>query len=240
MTAKPPHLLVDVPPSGHDGGGGGRQRREWRNQPACRKACAVSVLVLLGAALITGLTYLFIFLNRQFPEKDPVFTVAITGVTGLDPAVDLPPSLPAADDDDDGYSSISSPTPTPALSPVFNLTFRIDNTRNAYHEACVPGLSRAEVSYGDAFLAGGSVPPFCAGEKRASDQAARAWGENVAVPRFLREQLAAELAAGDASVDVKVTMPSYCWNVWCGGAVLTCKPKIGGGPSPACRLDRIS
>ncbi|XP_066353926.1 uncharacterized protein [Miscanthus floridulus] len=161
--------------------------------------------------------------------KDPVFTVAITGVTGLDPArdVDPPPSLAAGS---------SPPPPTTPLSPVFNLTFQIDNTRNAYYKACFPGVSRADVSYGDAFLAGGSVPPFCAGEKRRSDPVmARAWGENVAVPRFLRDQL----AAGDASVDVKVTMPTYSGKAWCGGAVLSCKPKIGGGTSPACWLDFI-
>ena len=116
---------------------------------------------------------------------------------------------------------------------MFNLTFQIDNTRNAYHDACVPGLSRSDVSYGGAFLAGGSVPPLCAGERRSDRVAARASGENVAVPRFLRDQL----AVGDASVDIKVTMPTYCQYGSCGGAVLSCKPKIGGGTSPACRLD---
>ena len=209
------------------------QLRLWGGRKGCAElTLSFVVSTVIWLSLVTGLYFLAIFLDRQFPSEDTVFMVAITGVTGLDPARDVdPPPSPAAG---------SSPPPPTALSPVFNLTFQIDNTRNAYYKACFPGLSRADVSYGDAFLAGGSVPPFCAGEKRRSDPvAARAWGENVAVPRFLRDQLAAELAAGDASVDVKATMPTYCRKAWCGGAVLSCKPKIGGGTSPACRLDFI-
>jgi hypothetical protein len=197
------------------------QLRPWGGRKGCAvltQAFVVSFVIWLP--LVTGIYFLVTFLDRQFPSEDTVFTVAITGVTGLelDPARDVDP-------------------PT-ALSPVFNLTFQIDNTGDSVYDACVAGLSRADVSYGDAFLAAGSVPPLCAGEKRRSDRvAARASGENVVVPRFFRDQLAAELAAGDASMDVKVTMPTYCWNGWCGGAVLSCKPKIGGGTSPACRLD---
>ena len=74
---------------------------------------------------------------------------------------------------------------------MFNLTFQIDNTGDSDYDACVAGLSRADVSYGGAFLAGGSVPPLCAGERRSDRVAARASCENVAVPRFLRDQLAA-------------------------------------------------
>jgi len=200
------------------------------------KECAVLTLIfvvsaVITVAVVTGIYFLATFLDRQFP--DTVFTVAITGVTGLDLArdVDLPTTPPAGVD----YSSSPPRAPTAALSPVFNLTFQIDNTRNAYHDSCVPGLSRADVSYGGALLAGGSVPPLCAGERRSDRVAARASGENVAVPRFLRDQL----AVGDASVDIKVTMPTYCQYGSCGGAVLSCKPKIGGGTSPACRLDYL-
>jgi hypothetical protein len=134
-----------------------------------------------------------------------VFSVAVAGVAGLDPARDFSPPAP--------------------LSPVFNLTFHIDNTRNSQRDACVPGLSTAEVSYGNAFLAKGSVPPFCAKGKQESEHTAtRVWGDAVAVPRFLRDQLAGELGAGEAEVDVKVTMPRYS-----SVEVLSCKAKIGGG-----------
>ena len=63
----------------------------------------------------------------------------------------------------------------------------------------------------------------------------------MAVPRFLRDQMAGELAAGEASVDVKVTMPRYSALGTRGDAVLSCKAKIGVGaaPSPPCRQDYI-
>jgi hypothetical protein len=173
--------------------------------------------------VITGGVLLGVFLSREFPTGDPVYSVAITGVAGLDPARDLS----AAGD---------------TLSPAFNLTLHIDNTRNSQYRACVPELSTAAVSYGDAVLANGTVPPLCAKEKRESERvAARAWGDAVAVPLFLRDQMAGELAAGEASVHVKVTMPRYSALGTRGDAVLSCKAKIGvgAGPSPACRLDYV-
>jgi hypothetical protein len=179
------------------------------------------------AVLITGCVLLVVFLSREFPTGDPVFSVAVTGVAGLDPPRDL--------------SSASAGDGT--LSPAFNLTLHIDNTRNSRYRACVPELSTAAVSYGDAVLAAnGTVPAFCAKEKRESERvAARAWGDAVAVPRFLRDQMAGELAAGEAEVDVKVTMPRYSALGTCGDAVLSCKAKIGvgAGPSPPCRLDYV-
>jgi hypothetical protein len=115
-------------------------------------------------------------------------------------------------------------------------------TRNNRYRACVPDLSTAAVSYEDAFLANGTVPSLCAEEKRESERvAARAWGDAVAVPRFLRDQMAGELAVGEASVDVKATMPRYSALGTRGDAVLSCKAKIGvgAGPSAPCRLDCI-
>jgi hypothetical protein len=68
---------------------------------------------------------------------------------------------------------------------------------------------------------------------------ATAWADGVVLPRFLRDKLSGELAAGEPpSVDVKVTMPNYCSHS-CFDAVLTCKAKIGGGLSPPCRLDHV-
>ena len=63
----------------------------------------------------------------------------------------------------------------------------------------------------------------------------------MAVPRFLRDQMAGELAVGEASVDVKVTMPRYSALGTRGDAVLSCKAKIGVGAAPSlpCRLDYV-
>ncbi|KAG0526578.1 hypothetical protein BDA96_06G157400 [Sorghum bicolor] len=217
-TPSPPHTVVVCPPSRHVSSS---QRRRDRNRnpdhrKTCRRVCLISAAM---AVLITGCVLLVVFLSREFPTGDPVFSVAVTGVAGLDPARDL--------------SSASA----------FNLTLHIDNTRNSRYRACVPELSTAAVSYGDAVLAAnGTVPAFCAKEKRESERvAARAWGDAVAVPRFLRDQMADELAAGEAEVDVKVTMPRYSALGTCGDAVLSCKAKIGvgAGPSPPCRLDYV-
>jgi hypothetical protein len=209
------------------------QLRPWGGRKKVRHAGLILTVIfvitfLIAAALVTGITFLATYLDLRFPHT--VFTVAITGVTGLDrPARDV----------------VDPPTsPTTAISPVFNLTFQTDNKESWGFDACVPDLSTADVSYRGAFLATGSVPPLCTGENRRSDPvAARASGENVTVPKLVSDQLAAELAAGDASVDVKVTMPTYCQYQSCGGAVLSCKPKIIGGGSrttspAACRLEQ--
>jgi hypothetical protein len=110
--------------------------------------------------------------------------VSITGVDGLKQE-----------------ATTSGGVPTTTLSPVFNLTVRIDNSGYAWYRACVGELSTAVVSYGDAFLGKGSVPPFCAEENEVQERVATAWGEDVVLPRFLRERLSGELERGEASLD---------------------------------------
>ncbi|KAF8704170.1 hypothetical protein HU200_031665 [Digitaria exilis] len=146
-------------------------------------------------------------------SRDQDYMVAITGVTGLD-------DLASATGDE------------PSLSPVFNLTVRIDNSGNTLHRACVYGLSTAVVSYGDAFLGKGSVPPFCAEKEEVQERAATAWGQGVVVPQFLRERLAGEMKRGEAAVDVQVTSEST-------DRVLVCSEvKIGGDHAP-CRREEV-
>ncbi|KAL6652417.1 hypothetical protein ACP70R_011342 [Stipagrostis hirtigluma subsp. patula] len=149
---------------------------------------------------------------------DPTYSVAVAAVAGLDPARDLSPA-----------------GGRPTLSPVFNVTVHIYNVRNSQESACLPSLSTAVVSYGDAFLGRGTVPAFCAGKRKEDERVARAWGEGVVVPRFLRDQLAGELAVGEAAVDVQVRMPSDCVSALCSDDMLVCRAKIGGGLAP-CEL----
>ena len=105
------------------------------------------VLLLAGiAALVTLAVHIG-------TSKDPVYSVTITGVAGLDPAANL-------------------------LSPVFNLTVRIDNAGDRLDEACIGRLSTVAVSYGDAVLGRGSVPEFCAKERKVEERGARAWGQH--------------------------------------------------------------
>nr|CAB3487583.1 unnamed protein product [Digitaria exilis] len=237
MAAKPPHShVVECPPTRRDGGQvDAPTTSPQERKPACcrRKLLTLSCIFVAAATMITGIVLLVVFLAREFPAGDPAFSVTVSGATGLD----LDPARVV--------SSAPAPAPAPApetkLSPVIiNLTFHIDNSRNSEYRACVPDLSAATVSYGDAPLANGSVPAFCAGKKNESEpMAVTARGDaDVAVPRALLDQLTGELAAGEATVDVKVTMPGYCVKSQCRDAVLTCKAKIGGGPSP-CRMDYV-
>ncbi|CAL5031116.1 unnamed protein product [Urochloa decumbens] len=172
--------------------------------------CSVIRAILLAAFVVGLLVFLGILITRSATSKGPKYTVAITGAAGLD-------ALAALDR-------------RPTLSPVFNLTVRINNARDKVDTACLGKFSTAAVSYGDAFLARGSVPAFCAGEEQESERDATAWGQDVVVPRFLRERLAGELERGEGEVDVQVRTPDgrYDW-------VLVCKAKIGGDPAPCSR-----
>jgi hypothetical protein len=170
------------------------------------------------AAFVVALTVFFIFVGTAISgaagSTDPKYTVAITGAAGLEGLVATPDRT--------------------TLSPVFNLTVHIDNTLDMFDSPCIGRFSTAAVSYGDAFLARGSVPEFCAGEGQESERGATAWGQDVVVPRFLRERLAGELERGEGEVDVQVRTPDGHDDV-----VLTCKVKIGGGPSSPCSRDYV-
>ncbi|KAL6903674.1 hypothetical protein ACP4OV_004487 [Aristida adscensionis] len=129
------------------------------------------LFVLVVTFIVVGVVQLALVVT----SGDPQYTVAVAGVAGLE---DL---APAAEGDK---------PPRAALSPVFNLTVRVDNSQGKTSEACVRVHAAAVVSYGDAFLGRGFGPAFCAGALRA--------GQGVAVPRFLRERLAGELRRGEA------------------------------------------
>jgi hypothetical protein len=189
-----------------------------QQQEGCSEGVACCICLAVVAA-VAGLVYLFVLLGIS---HGATYSVAVTGVAGLDPVVDL-----------------TSPSRA-TLSPVLNLTVRIDNSRERFSTACVGGFATATVSYGDAFLARGSVPKFCAGSMKARERGARAWGSGVDVPRFLQDQLVAEMAAGEAAVHVEVRAPDECpYTHGSGDTVLVCDGvKIGGGPAP-CRQDTV-
>ncbi|CAN6268477.1 unnamed protein product [Urochloa humidicola] len=191
---------------------------EQQKEVSGREACAACCCCLAILAGIAGLVYLFVLLGIS---KHGTYSVTVTGAAGLDPAADL--------------SSAATP-----LSPVFNLTVHIDNSRDRFSFACVTRFASAAVSYGDAFLARGSVPQLCARPRKVRERGARAWGDGVALPRFLRNQLAGEMAAGEAAVHVEVTMPGDdCDSFGCIDTVLICSDaKIGGGPAP-CRKESV-
>ncbi|CAM0903870.1 unnamed protein product [Alopecurus aequalis] len=176
----------------------------------CCRDCVVFVLSAVLLSAIAGGIIWFAVVDYRSAMHGPQYSMAITGVAGLDL------------DDVAGDRHAT-------LSPVFNLTLRVSNTQDKRYRACVPELSMASVSYGDAVLGKGSVGPFCAEAKGENEGRARAWGQDVALPRFLRDQLAGELRRGDAAVDVMVKMPSWCNMMACFDTVLRCKAKIRGG-----------
>ncbi|KAF8749633.1 hypothetical protein HU200_012651 [Digitaria exilis] len=110
-----------------------------------RQALIVAGWIFAVAVAITALVLLMIFISKKFPEGDPKYWVAVTAVSGLD----------------DDLSARSRPT----ISPVFNVTVHMDSTRDSADGRCVPDLSTAEVSYGDAFLGKGTLPKICAGKR---------------------------------------------------------------------------
>ncbi|KAL6651016.1 hypothetical protein ACP70R_009941 [Stipagrostis hirtigluma subsp. patula] len=189
-----------------------------REELGCRDVIFGVFLVACGFGLVVSIVNIGVEMALMATSRGPEYTVAVTGVAGLDHLA-------------------AGGTPT-TLSPVFNLTVRIDNAGHKVLSACVRGRPTVVVSYGDAFLGRGSVPAFCAGVRQVEERAATAWGQDVAVPRFLRERLAGELERGEAEVDVQVTIsPAGCPR--CGDTVLVCKAKIGGGPSSPCGLDYV-
>ncbi|RCV34464.1 hypothetical protein SETIT_7G161600v2 [Setaria italica] len=206
MAAKPHRdfgVVVHCPPTtpyGSHGEASSMAQAEGSGRRIFLRAVCCILIAGIAAVIITGV----VVLGVEIPDEAPKYSVAVTAVAGLDPAREL--------------TARSRPT----LSPVLNVTVRIDNTRNAFQEACISDLGKeaAEVSYGDAFLGRGTVPQFCARRRRGGERVARAWGEDVVVPWFLRDELAAELAVGEATVDVQL-MPSG----------INCRAKIGKGLS---------
>ncbi|XBI57061.1 hypothetical protein VPH35_038540 [Triticum aestivum] len=181
---------------------------------------AVVLLWLIGACTIGFISFC---VWQCATSGSTEYTVTITSVDGLDPALDL------------GIDR-------PALSPVFDITVHINNTLYKVHKQCIGEDSSAAVSYANALLGKGTVPAFCAQALGVGGAAATAWTMNVQLPRLLRNRLAGELERGEAVVDVVVRSPGagQCHRHGCNDKVLVCKAKIGGRSSPCFLRETIS
>ncbi|VAH14225.1 unnamed protein product [Triticum turgidum subsp. durum] len=181
----------------------GELRQPWMS---CRE-----VVQLVGLALLFCFLLLLggLLLAATVPTE-PEYSIAITGAEGLDPARDL-----------------RSFDRRPRLSPVFNLTVHIELLDDSYYRACIGGhQAKIAVSYGGALLAeaeGPLLPELCVGPRQGRGANITARGVDVAVPRFVRDRLAAELERSDAAFDVVVMAPRY------DRQVLACKAMIGAG-----------
>ncbi|CAM0874102.1 unnamed protein product [Alopecurus aequalis] len=182
-----------------------RPRRPWRT--ICRDVLVFSVWSLIVLYFIWFIAYFTYIIVTSGAVQ---YSVAITGVDGLDPTIDLRSDR------------------RPTLSPVFNLTLYIKEFDKIIYGECIGGHSaEIVVSYHNAFLGKGAVPLLCVSSMQEDGVATMAWGDNVVVPRFLRDRLAGELEHDEAVLDVMVTdAPTYH------GQVLACKANIGGGRCP--------
>lgn len=195
----------------YDGGRGGEDCCEmmkgfcWNILPGILGA--LTALVLMSALFYYPYKWSF------DDGKSPEFSVAVVGVSGLDPDRDLG---------------------RPTLDPTFDLTVRIKEPRR-YSVACVERGTTAAVSYRGVQLASGPAPELCGRNENTTEaRSVMAWGHANAVPEFARERLAEELRRGDAAVDVTLTTPArYCRS--CMQTVIECKPRVGSGEfSPRC------
>ena len=169
MVAKPHGddcvVVVGCPPTTAYGGSHGREASTAQEEgSSCGRRTVLAWI--FAAVAITAFVLLAVFLSRKFPDGQPRYSVAVVAVAGLDPARDL------------------SARGRLTISPVFNVTVHVDNTRSAVNEACVEELATAVVSYGDAFLGRGTVPAFCAPRRREAEaaQGVGAGGRGAVVP----------------------------------------------------------
>ncbi|TVU29197.1 hypothetical protein EJB05_20755, partial [Eragrostis curvula] len=142
--------------------------------------CGVAAAVL--AAFVTLIWYV---VQANMPLE---YTVAITGVSGLDPVTDLQQGRGL-------------------LNPVFNLTVGIA-VPSAVSGGCIRPGTAIQVSYSHLHIpvAGGRAPDMCVGPwKSSGPHQAVAGGHAVALPGFLVDSLAEDIRRGDAMFEVKLT-----------------------------------
>uniref|UniRef100_A0A0D9VID9 Late embryogenesis abundant protein LEA-2 subgroup domain-containing protein n=1 Tax=Leersia perrieri TaxID=77586 RepID=A0A0D9VID9_9ORYZ len=115
-----------------------------------------------------------------YSERDPLYSVAIDAVSGLEPA--------------------AASTTEPTLDPVFDLTLSISPRSRVRGEECYKPFTTVEVAYHDVLLASGPT----------SQGRAVAWGTSVRLPGFVLDALVDDerRGTGAAVFDVTTKIPS--------------------------------
>ncbi|KAG2652380.1 hypothetical protein PVAP13_1NG351400 [Panicum virgatum] len=165
-------------------GSGSSHRRRDPPDPGLCAACLF--IICIAAVVGAPLAALFWYLDQS--SMSPEYSVAITAVSGLDPATDLRPGRGV-------------------LSPVFNLTVGIAS-RSTLAGGCISPGTSIRVSYSHLHLpmASGRAPDMCVGPGQSAEpRAAVARGHDVAVPGFLVDSLAEDMRRGDALFQVQLT-----------------------------------
>ncbi|CAL4889893.1 unnamed protein product [Urochloa decumbens] len=149
-----------------------------------RRQCLCCWFVLL--AIFVSLVILTWYGDQSTIPPD--YSIAITAVSGLDPATDLQKG------------------PLGLLSPAFNLTVGVAS-RSRVYGACIGPHTAVKVSCSYLLLplASGSAPAICVGPLESSGpRPVAARGRDVAVPGFLVDTLAEEMRSGEAMFQVKL------------------------------------
>ncbi|KAK3158472.1 hypothetical protein QOZ80_2AG0137700 [Eleusine coracana subsp. coracana] len=185
-----------------------RDARAARCAAECRFWGIVAVVMVAIVALVVAFVW---FVFQIFTSVE--YTVAITGVSGLDPATDLQRGGP--------------------LSPVFNLTIGMDSV-SAFNGGCIKPRTSIKVSYSHLRvpMAGGRAPEMCVGPwGSAVALPAVAGGHDVALPGFLVDSLAEDMRRGDAMFEVQLTvLDDEGWRM------VTCWARLGDDTGAALNI----
>ncbi|KAI4979395.1 hypothetical protein ZWY2020_016148 [Hordeum vulgare] len=173
-------------------------------------------MIVLALLLVTTVPFIAAVVRgmvKTIGYTHPAYTVTIDSIGGL-----------AAD--------LAAP-----VSPEFKLTFRIDE-RTGRHTACIGHRPAVAVDYQGAVLARGPVPELCVDENTGAAEApAAAWGTDIKIPAFMRDQLREELRRGEAAFGVSVRVPSE--NNGGPDTLFQCRGKVGEESAP-CSMTYIA
>ncbi|KAL6633970.1 hypothetical protein ACP70R_026641 [Stipagrostis hirtigluma subsp. patula] len=194
------------------GGSSPPEQGGFRRKICIRYACGIFVF-----AVVVG-SFSALFWYSEQSDMHPEYSVAITSVSGLDPA---------------------AAAGTRLLDPVFNLTVGIAS-HSVVRGGCIDPGTAIRVSYSSLRLpmASGRAPEMCVGKRPSSERRpAVATGHGVAVPGFVADSLAEDMRRGEAAFEVKLTSQEdqYEWKV------VTCWVRVGDAAgSKTCTLSKVS
>lgn len=160
--------------------------RETNNPCAGSCRCVSTICICILFALVICLMGFLFWISSV--SEDPEYSVAITAVSGLDPAANA------------GGPAV--------LDLEFTLNLRIASRSPIRDEYFQPGTS-LEVTYRDIPLARVTPPEICAAGLKGTAQATVvAWGAGARLPGFALDSLAADVRRSAEAFDVTVRIPS--------------------------------
>lgn len=179
----------------------------------CSCCLCVTGLIAAGILVISAAVW-----HADQSNMPPEYSVAITAVSGLQPAATADPQ-----------PQINSRGGV--LYPVFNLTVGLAS-HSVLAGGCIePGTAvRVSYSYLRLPMASGRAPDMCVAPREAAERQVVARGREVAMPGFLVGSLAEEMRRGEAAFEVKLTSLEEDGKSW---KVVTCWARAGSAGAGA-------